>query len=358
MEGSMTNELNLIKDLFEKHLQEQTTRADVLESQLKGLRADLQEFKNLLVEMENKQTPYEQLFKSHQNFLTILSKYALDEMEKMHYGDNLAPQYHQVPNGYVKRHIAAMGTNETTPISHDLERLAQRIECRHFEGKNKKIAICTMALGDGYREKVKYCLASHRKYCEQHDLSFYCQITETVRTDRPFSWRKIPLVHNILSQGHDRVIFLDADTLILNYEKNLDSFFHLPEGKSLLITEDEWSIGAGVLCCARTPDAFRLLDLIWMTDCFFKKHPWEQQALKMLINSYPEVREAVQIEKNPKLFNSFPVEHQHQQRWQDYTRGDFLVHMSESGLPTNSFKNLIKKYMVEYGPKDLESFFF
>ncbi len=102
-------------------------------------------------------------------------------------------------------------------------------------------------------------------------------------------------------------------------------------GKSIFLTEDEAGINCGVMFIRNSAATRALLELIWLVDFDIANLLWEQFALKALMDEYPEVRNAVLIEPNPKRFNSFPIERRLFQKTDSrniWSSGDFICHFS------------------------------
>ena len=211
-----------------------------------------------------------------------------------------------------------------------------------------------MGLGADYRDTVHRCLESQARYCERHghtyaDLSFPPSFPV-----RPPAWYKIPLVHQLLRAGHSHVLYLDADCLVTNPSFRLEELVarldRASPAKSLLVTVDELSINTGVFFVRNTPDALRLLDLLWLDDASAQLPNWEQDSLDRLLEDHPEVLGALEIEGNPKLFNSFP--HERQELFRHLTNrpnvwspGDFVCHFS--GIRPPHLQRMIAQYADE-----------
>ena len=257
-------------------------------------------------------------------------------------------------NKTVLRHLAELGRSESpVVVSHDFAATTATLEPLLTE-RPGKLAVCTVGLGADYRDTVRRCLESQARYCERHghtyaDLSFPPSFPV-----RPPAWYKIPLVHQLLRAGHSHVLYLDADCLVTNPSFRLEELVarldRASPAKSLLVTVDELSINTGVFFVRNTPDALRLLDLLWLDDASAQLPNWEQDSLDRLLEDHPEVLGALEIEGNPKLFNSFP--HERQELFRHLTNrpnvwspGDFVCHFS--GIRPPHLQRMIAQYADE-----------
>ncbi|MEI9999017.1 MAG: hypothetical protein WDO13_07535 [Verrucomicrobiota bacterium] len=187
--------------------------------------------------------------------------------------------------------------------------------------------------GDDYRRKIRPCLDSHQAYCRRHGYAYARLESPPSHQPRHPSWYKIPLVHGLMRRGHRRIFYIDADALITNPDISLEPFFEplSRENKTLHLAEDDGGVNMGVFFMTNTPDAIRLLDLLWTNDLGLHRPTWEQAALKDLLNHYVQVRKVVSLSPSATAFNSFPRERAelaHAGQENDWSRGDFICHFS------------------------------
>ncbi|MGO9359653.1 MAG: hypothetical protein ACLP1D_18640 [Xanthobacteraceae bacterium] len=238
----------------------------------------------------------------------------------------------------VREHLAVLGgaaaaTAGEAAVSLRLVRVAARIFptfAREVAGDLSTV-VCTVAIGDGYRARVKACLDSQQAYALRHGFSYCVLENPNPLQDRPPSWMKIPLIHKLLAQGYRRVLYLDADAMVTNMDVAVDALFSQLENadRAVLMTEDEGGVNAGILFVHSCDAAFRLLDLVWHNDADVHHPTWEQHALRGLMDASNAVRATVLIEPDPKLFNSFPVERRglySTRPHQIWSPGDFICH--------------------------------
>jgi hypothetical protein len=211
-----------------------------------------------------------------------------------------------------------------------------------------KTVICTIALGDAYRAAVEPCLASHRAYAQRWNFAHAELAQPPSRRLRHPSWYKIPLVHQLLGLGFERIAFFDADALITRPDTSLEPLFALlaASGRDLLISNDESGANMGVFFAQAGATLPVLLDVIWNYHFDPGHVTWEQIAVRALLDDWPAVESRVLVTERPRDFNSFPEERQriHQLHHQANTwqPGDFVCHFS--GIPAARLPELIPLY--------------
>ena len=216
-------------------------------------------------------------------------------------------------------------------------------------GAERDTVVCTVAFGEDYRRAVRLCLDRQRAYCRQRGYDYAQLHQPPSRLHRHPSWHKIPLVHALVRRGYRKIFFIDADALITNPEITLDAFFERLrlEKKAIHLAEDDDGVNMGVFFMNNSPDAIRLLDLVWLYDLGAHRGNWEQAALKDLLNQYPQVRQVVSIAAAATAFNSFPAERAslcHAIQENEWKPGDFICHFS--GIPSPILEKLIAQYVA------------
>jgi len=257
-------------------------------------------------------------------------------------------------NEFLQDHLRALREARDTElpgVSYGLKNAARQLHVScHRQRTQKTTAICTVALGDGYRRSVDYCLQSQARYAEKAGADYVMLDLMPANPDRHVSWYKIPLIFRLLQEGYDRVLYIDADAMVTNDEVPLDNLFAPLAGRreSFLIAEDEGGLNLGVFLIQRNPAAYRMLDLIWIHHLGHVPN-WEQQAFSFLINWYQPIPDYVLIAPDPKAFNSFPYEREHVYRViqeNNWTPGDFICHFS--GIRRPLLEKMISYYVHEY----------
>jgi hypothetical protein len=87
-----------------------------------------------------------------------------------------------------------------------------------------KIGIVTL-YDEAYREFGAVTASLKRDYCQKHGYDFIEDDSKTDMT-RHLAWSKIPAILEYLPK-YDYLVWMDADTLIMNPEKRLEEFRNL-----------------------------------------------------------------------------------------------------------------------------------
>ena len=256
----------------------------------------------------------------------------------------------------VKEHIAALrsdtGTScgRRTVLSYPTSRAVRLISPRFVGPEIGPTVICTIAIGDRYRDSVLPCIQSQIDFAALHGFAFCILDDAPERVERATPWLRIPLITKLLLQGYDRILYIDADAMITN--KNFDVlrlFSRLEnETKSILLTEDESGVNAGVMFIRNAEAALRVFDLIWLNNTDVDHPLLEQNSLAVLLDDSNEISSTFLFEGDPKTFNSFPVErgqfHLTQPR-QIWSQGDFICHFSGIRTPH------LERYIADYASR-------
>ena len=253
-------------------------------------------------------------------------------------------------------HLAALrsGSLEPPAISYGFSRAARSLAPRMIRGRESRggIVICSVALGEAYIERVMPALASQQYYAEVHGFSYALLAETPAFPPRPPAWMKLPLILNLLDQGFERVLYIDADALVTSLDFDAATVFgERRPGGSLRLTEDEDGINSGVMFIEDGPHLRRLLDLTWLYDADVSNGTWEQYALKTLMDMSDAVARHVTIEPDPRRFNSFPLERNHFHRTMErdiWRPGDFICHFS--GIRPPELERLIRQYAATIAP--------
>lgn len=156
-----------------------------------------------------------------------------------------------------------------------------------------KVGVCSLAIGDKFKESIKWCKESLEKYCKMYE---YTLITDESVYDgeRSHHWYKIKLVQKYL-KDFDYLVWLDADIMIMNYGRRLEEFIDLIQSdKFLLICQGgQFVSNSGVFIIKNCEESFRFLEEVWNTTSFegidrdFKfEINHEQSVIQLLLPKY------------------------------------------------------------------------
>lgn len=198
-----------------------------------------------------------------------------------------------------------------------------------------KIAICTLHVGDKFKEETKYGKIVKEQYCKKHDYDYIDDET-VVDHSRDFPWSKIKVIQKHLP-NYDYVVWIDADIQIMNSNKKLDEFIDEFMGNNLLmyVKSRQW-VNTGVMFIKNDPFMFEFFDESY-------KHTnqicWEQGAIDFLYRiNWKGCQSKIHL-VNHKLFNS---------DWFDWDSNDFIVHFP--GCSVQKSPGCLRKMMELFCP--------
>ena len=218
-------------------------------------------------------------------------------------------------------------------------------------GENKRIAICTVITESkdhyytsDYAHSVSFGTWSKELYAKKHGYDFYIA-KEKLTTfrghdqtrDLEAAWSKLPLVHCLLDE-YDWVFWTDADSLILDFDIQLESF--LDEEYDLIACESLSTIdliNTGHVFYKNTPFTKELILNAWLDHNELTKGSYEQRRINRYIknNGYEN-----HVKMHPPIdFNLSPNDHHN---WEEV----FIVHMH--GYHGVALKKIFRKYKTKY----------
>ncbi len=206
-----------------------------------------------------------------------------------------------------------------------------------------RIKIVSLAFGDAYRQTWKYGIESKHLYCQKWNYRFVDE-DQHLDKDRPVAWSKIKLVEREMDESTDIVIWLDADTWIMNSRHTMEEFLLcMPKDKWLMLGEDvSKNINSGVFFIKNCDESKLFLKDVYQQTQFMNHCWWEQKAIIHLLPKYKNVVHRIPREFI-RLFNAYDKVTDEIHFYQD---GDFLVH-----LPGN--KKQVFKYNCIYQHRKL-----
>lgn len=188
-----------------------------------------------------------------------------------------------------------------------------------------KFAVCSLAIGEAYRQTVRLCVASQEAHAKQHG---YTRITDESAYDatRAHSWSKIPLFRKYLGK-YDYLVWIDADVLIMNQDRKIEEFIRLlPDSKFLLIGRDVNNLNAGIFVMKNCPLAHEFLEDVWNKTQYLNHEWWEQAAIIDLYGS-PKYKSGFEVipRKYISIMNAFDFRIDSKVHWRP---GDFCIHFA------------------------------
>jgi len=150
----------------------------------------------------------------------------------------------------------------------------------------KKICVCTLSIGEKYKECTKYGHNGKRIYCKKWGYGF--EDDETVYdTSRHPAWSKVRILQKCLNavdengtKKYDFVVWMDADTLVMNEDIKLESFidkYLSDDSKHFLVSRDNgYRINTGVWFLRNSEYAADILEKVWDNTTLGEQQYWEQ----------------------------------------------------------------------------------
>jgi hypothetical protein len=142
---------------------------------------------------------------------------------------------------------------------------------------------------------------SYQNFCNKNNIEI--QRFELNDIERPPSWYKIQLILNEFKHGYDYIMWVDADTLLINNEFKIESI--LDEKSEIFISDDILGINCGVMIWKNTENNKNILNKVWDSTEFINHFWWEQAAIISVIDmNYNNIQSI--IKKIPqKILNSY-----------------------------------------------------
>ena len=192
-----------------------------------------------------------------------------------------------------------------------------------------KIALCSLAIGEHFKDEVRYGIIGKKIYCYKHSYSFRDD-EDVYDTSRPIAWSKINLALKCLNEKDnegnnkfDYVVWMDADTNIMDFEHKLEDFIHrLMDGMDVMVAQDFKEINTGVIFIKNTEWSKMFLNYVYSLTEFLNYSHWEQDAIihiyeNRLIECHSHIKRLYCLQS--REFNPY---------YQVYRYGDFLIHFA------------------------------
>lgn len=202
-----------------------------------------------------------------------------------------------------------------------------------------KIGLCTLTIGEAYKERVKWTTVNKKNYCKRHGYDFIED--ETIwNKSKPIPWSKILLLLKYLER-YDYIVWIDADILIMNMDTKIETFIQrYPEYDQ--ITGSDWKMqNTGVWIIKNTMFSKLFLQEVWDNVYDEKSDPkerymnWEQgSVINLMDRNFMNCKDKIKV-TYPEEMNSY---------WFNYFPGHFVLHFA--GV-RDELDSLIREYYPE-----------
>lgn len=188
-----------------------------------------------------------------------------------------------------------------------------------------KFAVCSLAIGDAYKETIRGCIQSQEAHAKRHG---YTRITDesVFVPERDATWSKIPLLQKYLPD-YEYIMWIDGDVLITNQDRKIEDFIELLDPtKFLLIGRDFQGLNAGVFIIRNCPLAFEFLSDTWKREDMARTLFHEQTAMTDLLatRKYKGVAQIIP-HSFINIMNAYDYRMDPKVHW---LPGDFCVHFA------------------------------
>jgi len=202
-----------------------------------------------------------------------------------------------------------------------------------------KIGVITLAYGEKFLNDIKYGRITLENYCKKHNYDLLEDVNLLREHDREIQWTKILLIQKFLNLNiYDYLVWIDADTMILNAEITLESFVdRLMNNKDVMYSRDfgGW-VNNGVIFIKNTKFSKQYFEESWNHTNEICR---EQGSMDMLYRfNWNNAQNLIEITDDPREYN--PV-------WFQYEYGIFLMHFpgcGEHNRKSNSLKLMMDMF--------------
>jgi hypothetical protein len=208
--------------------------------------------------------------------------------------------------------------------------------CRVNRQVSHRIAVCSLTIGETYKEATRYATRSKEIYCAKHGYPFFDE-EDLVDHSRAFSWSKIPLILRHLPD-FDYIVWIDGDAQIMDPSIRLeDRIDYLSEGRDITIARDHVCPNMGVILIKNTEWSRKFLNLIYDQEHMIDAANWEQCAMIFLhkhnVSAATEHITILPLHKQNEL-NSY---------WYTYEyKTCFILHFPGCSRDLGNFDNLAR----------------
>jgi hypothetical protein len=174
----------------------------------------------------------------------------------------------------------------------------------------RKICICSLSIGEEYKRITKYGRQTKVLYAQKHGYDFRDDEDVYDRTRHP-AWSKILLILRYL-RYYDYIVWVDADTLIMNDEIKMSDLIekHMihesldtehKESKEtysdIMVAQDWKMINTGVIFIKNTEWAYAFFTLLYDSPGAFERNPnYEQNTfIEFYDNDVAGCREHIKV---------------------------------------------------------------
>lgn len=186
-----------------------------------------------------------------------------------------------------------------------------------------KIGVCSLNVGEKYKQLTKYSRENKIQYCTKHNYEFI-EDDDIVDYSRPIPWSKILLILKYI-KNYDYIVWIDADMLVMNDSIKIESFINKYQDYNIICGNDWRMINTGFLIVKNNNWSIQFWKDVY--DDTIKYDPesdpkeryqnWEQGKFIFLWDqNHLGCQDLIKV-TNPIEMNSY---------WYNYFPGHFILH--------------------------------
>jgi hypothetical protein len=126
-----------------------------------------------------------------------------------------------------------------------------------------------------------------KRYANRHGMD--SQVAELLDFGLPPSWLKVTLLRDLLDQGYDGVLWVDADALFVRTDEDIRTLATAPWN---WVHNEYYQPGQPCVPCAGvlavTQGAQPILDHVWKLQEVYRDHPWWEQRAALEVFGWDE----------------------------------------------------------------------
>ena len=180
-----------------------------------------------------------------------------------------------------------------------------------------RIAICSLRIGERYREITKYAPVNKQQYCDKHGYT-YIEDDSVYDPSRHPAWSKLHLLIKHL-ENWDYLVWMDADLFIMNPDWAIGHFIKYLGNNADVMVGSDWKMSnTGIMFCRNTPWTMDFLKAILNNKDYPIVGNYEQDSFQDLFaRNVMDSKDHVKVITRPEEINSY---------WFNYHRGQWILH--------------------------------
>ena len=189
--------------------------------------------------------------------------------------------------------------------------------------KQLKIGLCSLSIGEQYKQYTKYTRENKILYCKKHGYDFI-EDESIYDNTKPIPWSKILQLQKYIST-YDYLVWVDADIYIMNSNLKLENFIQKYSEFDIICGSDWKMINTGVFFIKNSEFSNTFLKLIYDNEYDPNGDPndrylnWEQ-------GSFINLWDRNEINCRNKIMITDPIEMN--SYWFNYYPGHFVLHFA------------------------------